>query len=163
MGPWVPVGTGSPRWFQAAGVATRPRGVRASSPARTSCSSRALARGPDEERLGDLLDGLHLLADGDREGADADRPAAEPAHQRVQHGSVEPVQPQFVHVVDGQRGTGDLLGDHPVGPDLGVVAHPAEQPIGDPRCAPGPTGDLHRAVRPDVHGEQLGRPGEHLL
>src|SRR6185437_9641163 len=42
--------------------------------------------GPDEERLGHLLDGRDLLAHSNRDRADAHRPAPEPAHQGVQDG-----------------------------------------------------------------------------
>src|SRR6476619_7629784 len=56
------------------------------------------AGGPSEEtvahqeRLGHLLDGLPLLADGDRERGDPDRPAAEPATEDVDDRAVTPVQ-----------------------------------------------------------------------
>ncbi len=69
--------------------------------------------GADEERLGDLLDGLDLLADGDRERPDTDRSAAEAAHQGVEHGAVEPVEAELVDVVHGQRRLRDL-GAHPI-------------------------------------------------
>ena len=45
-----------------------------------------------EERLGDRLDGLGLLAHGDGEGGQPDRSPAEAAAQRVEHGAVEPVE-----------------------------------------------------------------------
>ena len=63
--------------------------------------------GAHEERLGDLLDGLGLLPDGDGERGQAHRPAAEPRDERLEHRPVEPVETELVDVVDRQRGAGD--------------------------------------------------------
>ena len=99
---------------------------------------------PDQERLGDLLDGLALLTDRDRQRGEADRAAAEPPAQRVEHGPVEPVEAELVDLVELERGVRDLEGDDAVGADLGVVADPAQQPVGDPRRAARPGRDLGR-------------------
>ncbi len=46
----------------------------------------------------------------------------------------------------------------PGAPDVGVVAHPAQQAVGDAGRAPGPPGDLAGAGGVDVDLEDLGRP-----
>ena len=125
-------------------MATRPRDVRASSPARTrngSATSSTVSA---------------LLADGHRQRGDTHRPAAEAATQGVEDGPVEPVEAQVVDVVEGQRPGRDLPGDDAVGLDLGVVADPPQQPVGDPGGAPGPTGDLGRPLGRERHIEQRG-------
>ena len=63
-------GAASPRCSQAAG---------GGDPAARRAGQEAAA---DQERLGDLLDGLALLADGDRQGGEPDRAAAEAAAER---------------------------------------------------------------------------------
>ncbi len=54
-------------------------------------------------------------------------------------------------------------GDDAVGADLGVVAHPAQQPVGDAGRAARAAGDLVRAVGFESHVEQPRRAGQHLL
>ena len=73
-------------------------------------------------------------------------PPAEAAAQDVEHGAVEPVQAELVDLVELQRRPGDLQGHHAVGADLGVVADPAQQPVGDPRGAARAGGDLGGAL-----------------
>jgi hypothetical protein len=86
-----------------------------------------------------------------------DGPPAEAAAEHVEHGPVEAVEPGFVDLVELQRAAGDVAGDDAVGTDLGVVADPAQQPIGDPRGAPGAGGDLGRSGRLEGYVEQPGR------
>ena len=59
--------------------------------------------GPHEEGFADLLDGVRLLAHGHREGGHADRSPAEAHDQCLQHGPVQPVQPEDVDVVEIER------------------------------------------------------------
>src|ERR1700733_6878988 len=87
---------------------------------------------PDQERLGDRLDGLRLLPYRDGEGGQANRAAAEPPDQGVEHSPVEAVEAELVHLVQLERGPGELPGDQAVGADLGVVADPAQQAVSDP-------------------------------
>src|SRR4051794_33449534 len=83
---------------------------------------------PDEEGFGDLLDGLALLADGDRQRAEPDRPAAEAAAQNIEDGPVEAVEAGAVHLVEVQRPSGDVEAAGPVAADLCVVADPSQEP-----------------------------------
>jgi hypothetical protein len=59
-----------------------------------------------------------------------------------------------VHVQHGQRRVGHRGGDAAVGAHLGVVAHPAQQAVGDARRAAGAAGDLEGAGVVDLHVEQ---------
>ena len=129
-------GARSPRCSQAAGVATRPRGVRASSPSRTrngSATSSTVSRSSPTAT------------------ARVDSPTGPPPKRRqqgVEHGPVEPVEARARRprrAASAARAT--VAGDHAVGPDLGVVADPAQQPVGDARRAAGAAGDLGGAVR----------------
>ena len=104
-----------------------------------------------------------LLTDSHRQGREPDRAAAEAPDERVEHGGVEPVQPDLVDLVDLESRAGDLEGDHAVGLDLGVVADPAEQPVGDARGPPRPAGHLRGAGVVHRHIEQLRRPPQHGL
>lgn len=86
---------------------------------------------PYEEGLGDLLDGLPLLPHGDRQGGQADRAAAEELQQRAEDGTVQPIESAGVNLVHLEGGRGDLPVDRSFRLDLGVVADPAQQPVGD--------------------------------
>src|SRR4051812_28753210 len=119
--------------------------------------------GPHQERLAHLLDGVGLLPHGDGEGRDAHRATPEAHHQGLEDGAVEAVQPEVVDVVERERGTGHLAGHPAVGLDLGEVAHAAEQPVGDARCAPRAAGDLRGPVVGQLHAEQGGAAREHEL
>ena len=122
--PGTPLGGVIPRCVHACAVATRPRGVRASIPARTRngshTSSTVVASSPTATASVET----------------PDRSAAEAAGQRRQHGAVQPVEAELVDVVDRERVLRDVAGDHAVGANLGVVAHPAQQPVGDARRSP---------------------------
>ena len=48
------------------------------------------------------------------------------------YAEVEALRVDIQHL---QRPVGDAAADHAVGLDLGVIAHPAQQPVGDARCA----------------------------
>ncbi len=113
---------------------------------------------PHQEGLGDDLDGLGLLPHRDGQRRQADRAAAEAAHERAKHRQVEPVQPALVHLVQFQRRPGAVPGHDAIAAHLGEVAHAAQQPVGDTRRPPGPAGDLVGAVVAQRHAEQAGRP-----
>lgn len=107
---------------------------RSGDPSARGAREQALA---DEEGFGDLLDGLALLPHRDGERGQADRPAAEQLEQGLQDSAVQPVEAARVDLVDLERGGRDVAGDDPVGLDLGVVADPAQQAVGDPGRAAG--------------------------
>lgn len=90
-----------------------------------------------EEGFGHLLDGLPLLPHGHGERGEADGPAAEELEEGFEDTTVEAVEAAAVHFVHREGGPGDVLVDDAVGLDLGVVADPAQQTVGDTRRAPG--------------------------
>jgi hypothetical protein len=119
-------------------VAIRPRGVRASNPARTRNGSATVS----------TVSGSS---------------ATEPPEQRVEHRPVEPVEPELVDLVDVQGRPSDAAVDDAVGAYLGEVTHPSQQPVGDAGCPAGPSGDLLRAVALEPHAEEHGAADEHPL
>ena len=132
-------------------MATRPRGVRAIRPSRTRNGSATTST---------------VSASSPTATASVDSPTGPPPNRLTSARSTarsSRSRPVVVHLVQFQRGPGHLPGDHPVGADLGVVADPAQQPVGDPRRAPGPAGDLVRAVVAQRHAEQVGRPADDHL
>jgi hypothetical protein len=65
--------------------------------------------------------------------------------------AVHHIQAEVVDFQHRQRRIGHRLGDLAVGLDFGVVAHPAQQAVGDARRAARAAGDLHRAGVVDRH------------
>ena len=128
---------------------TRPRGVRAIMPARTRNGSQTSSNG------GGLLD-RH------RQRRHPDRAAAEAAGQRRQHRPVQPVQAEFVDVVDHQCGLGDVAGDDAVGAHLGEVTDPAQQPVGNPGV-PRERRAHPRGLGAQFNAEDSGGAGQHPL
>src|SRR5262249_11826834 len=74
--------------------------------------------GPYQERLAHLLHRVRLLANGDREGGQPDRPAAERPDEGPQYGPVQPVETDLVDVVDLERGPRRVEVDDPLRTDL---------------------------------------------
>src|SRR3954447_14645992 len=118
---------------------------------------------PDEEGLGDGLEGLRPLRDSPRQCGEPHRAATEAAQQGVEDCAIEPIETDLVDLVDLQCRPGDVAGHHAVSADLGEVTHPAQQPVGDAGRAAGPSGDLLRAVRPQRYVEEGGAAHENLL
>ncbi len=112
----------------------------------------------EEERLVDVLHRLRLLAHADGEGRQAHGAAAEAPAHRDQDGPVDLVEAGLVDLEQGQALAGGGLGDDALGPDLGVVADPAQQPVGDAGRAPGPAGDLVAAGGVEGDAHDPGRP-----
>ena len=131
------LGTGprrSPRWAKARGVAIRPRGVR--------------WRRPWLEEVGlvGVLDGVGLLPHAVGQGHEPDRAAVEATAQGVEDGPVHLVETELVHPEELEALDGERRRDRALGPHLHEVAHPAQEPVGDPGRAPGPRGDLAGAL-----------------
>src|SRR5690606_18260208 len=68
-------------------------------------------------------------------------------------GPVDLVEPEVVDAEHGEALVGGGLVDGPMAPDLGEVAHPTQEPVGDAGRAPGPAGDLVGAGGIDVDAE----------
>ena len=112
----------------------------------------------DQERLVHVLDRLGLLTDADRHRRQPDRTAVELGAQRGEDRPVDLVEAAIVDAEQRQPVAGDVGVDRPVGADLGEVAHPAQQPVGDTRRAARPAGDLPRAVTIDRRRRGCRRP-----
>src|SRR5438067_11917689 len=110
----------------------------------------------DEVRLDNLLYALALLADRGRDGADADRPAVELLDDRRQDLAVDLVQAEAVNLHLVQGAPRHLARDAPVVLHLGVVAHAAEQAVGDARRAARAPRYLARARSLYLHAQNLG-------
>ena len=68
----------------------------------------------------------------------------------------------MVHLEQVQCVMGQRSADRPVGMDARVVAHPAQQPVGDPRCAAGAAGDLRYPALVHWDGQQDCRSADDL-
>src|SRR5581483_2992907 len=108
-----------------------------------------------QERLVDVFEGVRLFADADGERRQTDRAAAEAATYGVEDGAVEFVEALLIHAEESEALVGCLLGDDAVAPNLGVVADPAQEAVGDSRCTAGPAGDLGRALLIELHAEDV--------
>ena len=84
-------------------------------------------------------------------------------HKRIEHGAVEPVEPGLVDLEQLERPLGQRDVDRAVAADLGEVADPPQQSVGDPRGAPRPRRDLGGRVGIDRDLEQSGRSGHDPL
>ena len=114
----------TPRCSQAAGVATRPRGVRLSMPIRT--------------RNGSTTDSIVSGLLADRRPRACSSPTGPPSKRRddrIQHGAVEPVEAERVDVVELERGVHGRRGPGSAAVHERVVAHAAQQPVRDARGA----------------------------
>ena len=68
---------------------------------------------------------------------------------------VHQVEADGIHVEQGQGGIGRGPGDAAIGFHLGVVAHPAQQPVGDSGRAPGAARDFQGPLRVQRSVQQL--------
>jgi len=91
-----------------------------------------------EIRLINILDCIHFLVDGSRQGADTYRPSVVLFQYGKHQFPVDFVKAVDVDVHHGKGVHGDLAGDLPFRLDLGVVSNTPEQTICDPRRPPAP-------------------------
>src|SRR5215212_851097 len=85
----------------------------------------------EQVRFVDVLHGVARLAEGHGDGADADRAAVELINDEPEVVPVGPVESELVHTLHVERSVGCLLVDLALTHDLGVVAHPLEEPVDD--------------------------------
>ena len=86
-----------------------------------------------------------------REAVDADRSAVEALDDRRQELAIERVEALAVDLQQIERRVGDRFVDAAVGAHLRVVAHPAQQAVGDARRAARALRDAPRAALIDRH------------
>ena len=116
----------------------------------------------DEEGLVGLLDGVRLLAHGDGDCGEAHGATAELEADGLEYLDVHLVEAVGVYLQEAEGIDRDLLGDEVVGLHLSVVAHAAEEVVGDTGGAARAGGDLECAVRLDRHAELGGGAGDDL-
>ncbi len=88
-----------------------------------------------QKGFGHLRHRLGLFTDGDGQGRQANRTAAELRADGLQNCPVQTIQTERIDLEQVKGITGSLGSDQARSPDLGVVTHPAQQTIGDTRCA----------------------------
>ena len=111
----------------------------------------------DQEGLVNLFKRIFFLGERSGEGVQADRAAIVFLNDGQQQAPVEFVEAMridFEHLESGLRG-GAVNGA--AAPDLGIIPHAAQQPVGDAGRAAGAERDLGSAVRVDGHLQHLGR------
>src|SRR5262245_28486071 len=119
--------------------------------------------GPHEERLGNLLDRLGFFSNRHSQRGEANRPAREAVEQRLKHGSVEPVEPALVDLVQREPRLGGLRGHDAVPSNLGKVPNATQQPVCDAGSTARSTGDLDSAMGGEVYVKQPSRPSQDEL
>ena len=100
----------------------------------------------DQIRLVHFLDRSGFLANGDGEAVHTDGTAVEKSDDRFEDPLVHFVETIGVNVEHGESIGGGLGGDFSAGADEGVVAHPAQEVVGDAGRAARPPRDLTGAV-----------------
>src|SRR5690606_8101415 len=109
-----------------------------------------------QEGLIDLLECARILADRYGQRVEPHGPAVELLDERAQDPGIHLVKAILVDVQDLEGGVSHLGSDHTPCPHLCIVPDPPEQSIGDPRGAARPPSDLLRAIRRDLHLQDLG-------
>src|SRR4051812_9363534 len=117
----------------------------------------------DEERLVYILHRLGRLTHGDGEGRQPDGTTDEAAADRPEDRPVDLVEPELVDAEQRKTGVGRRFVEHPAAPDLGVVAHPAQQPVGDAGRAACPPPDLRGTGPLERHPQDARRPHDDRL
>ena len=112
----------------------------------------------DQIGLQYIFDRVPLLAQRRSQVVDSYRPAIELVDHGQQQTTVEVVEATLVDIEQVQCLVGDHPGNVALPPDLGEVAYPAQQAIGDSRRTAGALGDFRRALRLDLQAENAGRP-----
>src|SRR5262245_24528007 len=114
----------------------------------------------DGIRLEHVLDRLRVLADHVREVVEADRAAAELLDHGEQQLAVHDVEAERVDVEHLERRVGGGLRHRAVALHLGVVAHAAQQAVGDARRAARAPRDLAGALLDDLDFQQPRRAAD---
>ena len=114
----------------------------------------------EEKRLVEVLERPFVLAEGVREGREADRPAAEPLDHRRQDLPVDLVEPVVVHLELVERRLRPRERDGRFAPDLRVVADAPKESVRDTRRPPAPARDLSGRPLLDRAAEDRRRPDD---
>ena len=129
------------------------RRLRGHTPARRAVQEAEL----NQIRLIDFFDGIGLLGNRRRNSVQPHRPAAIFFEDRQHDFLVDFVKAVAVHFQQVQRGLRHGLRDPAVGAHLRVIAHAAQQAIGDARRSAAAAREFFGRVVVDAHGEQPRR------
>ena len=110
----------------------------------------------EEIGFDDLFQGVALLGKRRRQGLDADRSTAIVIGKASEIAPVHGVETAFIHLQPVERGVGGGGVDRRRAGDRGEIAHPAQQPGGDPGGAAGAPRDLAGAVILERHAQHPG-------
>ena len=111
----------------------------------------------DEVGFDDVFQGAAFFANAGSQGIEADRPAAEVFDDDVEQAAVEVVKAAVVDGEQFERFIGDGAGDDAAAAYVGVVAHAAQEAVGDARRAARAFADFDCAVAFHLHAEQFAR------
>ena len=89
--------------------------------------------GLDEEGFVEVLEAVHALAHGDREGLRPDRATGVFLDDGAQDVAVEPLEPEDVYLEAVQAPAHDGPRYPALPLDLGEIPHPPQQPVRDPQ------------------------------
>src|SRR5581483_2336698 len=106
----------------------------------------------------DVLDGVGLLTERDRERREADGAAAELLDDRAEELAVEALEPRLVDLEQLERLLRDLARDGTGVPHLRHVAHAAQDPVRDSGRSTGAARDLLRGRVLDLDAEDASAP-----
>ena len=109
-----------------------------------------------------FLDGSRVFTDGDGKGIQSDRTAVEFVDENFQQPLVHFIKALGIDLDHRQRGVGDFSVDMAGATDLGEVANPAEQCIGDPGSSSRPRGNFERTCTFDRNFQQARRTFDDL-
>lgn len=125
------------------------------------CGGDAATRGAvdesvhEEVRLVDVLDGAAVLAEGGRQGFDADRSAGKLVDDGHEVVPVILVEAELIDVEDIERHVGDLLGDAAIETDIREITHALQQAVRESRRAAGTQRDALSAGVVNVYIQHL--------
>src|ERR1035441_7663458 len=132
------------------------RRIRGHPPARRAVQEAEL----NQIRLVDFFDGIGLLGNGRGNSVQPHRAAAVFFEDRQHDFLIDFVEAEAIHFQQVQRGLRHGLRDAAVGAHLRIVAHAAQQAIGDARRSPAAARQLFGGIVVDLHAAQAGGGAE---
>ena len=110
-----------------------------------------------------VLDRLRLFRQRGGDGVESHRTALELQDHVFEQPPVQGLEPYLVHLEHSQGDPGQVYRRAAIATHLRVIAHPAQEAVGDARRAPGTTRDLRDGVVVDLDLEDSGRAADDLL
>ena len=114
----------------------------------------------DQVRLNHFLDRVARFRQTSGERFDPHWAALVDVRDHCEIAPVHRIEPERVNLEPGQRIIGQRAADRRIARDMREIAHPPQQPPGNPRRAARAPRNLTRAVGRDAHAEQPGGAGD---